>query len=408
MKQTAACNLLASAYLSSACAPQSLKTIKHLCYSGVALGSFALMLALIITSGFERDISIKMKGISSDAVIESPGNQLAERELTSYIRDHEGAAIKGISASSTRHIIFSHGETSRVLFLRAINGKDEAKTTALQDKLIVPHHAELDELLARTGSIIIGTQCAAQNNLWLGSDLTMYVPEQAAKSKIALEKKVMHLAGIFKLGIEDYDLNVAYCSYETFRSLYPHATGADQLAISFHSTDQEDAIKRLRTLLPELSIRSWKELYPDLVASLELEKYAISIVLALIGLVASMLVVCLLFMFTHYKRQDIAILQAIGMSQASIQSLFVRIGMTIVIRAAVCGIATACLVGWFIETYRPIRLPDIYYIAYLPAAVDPWHAVIVALLTGALGYAACRFPLGRLNDISLARILRGA
>ena len=408
MKQAAARNLLASAYLSSVHAPQSLKTIKYLCYAGIALGSCALMLALIITSGFERDIGIKMKGISSDAVIESPGNQLNAAELSAYIREQEGMVIRGISASSTRHIIFSHEETSRVLFLRAINGIDEASTTALQDKIIAPHKGQLADLLAPEGSILIGTQCATQNNLWLGSDLTMYVPEEGSKAKIALEKKTMHLAGIFKLGLEDYDLNVAYCSYETFRSLYPQTVGADQLAVSFTTKNPEAAIKRLRAQLPALSIRSWKELYPDLVASLELEKYAISIVLALIGLVASMLIVCLLFMFTHYKRQDIAILQTIGMSNAAIQSLFVRIGMTIVGRAALCGITIACLVGWFIETYRPIRLPDIYYIAYLPAAVEPLHAFIVAALTILLGYGACRFPLSRLKDITLARILRGA
>jgi len=433
MKQNNAAQLLATAYLSSTRAPRALKTIKALCYTGLTIGAGALMLALIITHGFEQEIGLKMKGLNSDAIIEAPGNQLDAQQLQEYITTRLPDAIQGISASSTRHLIVTHNDKSRVLFLRGITGSDEAKTTILESKITAPEGATLGQLLSHESSLIIGSQFAATNNLWIGSALTVYVPQEAGRSKLALEKKEMHITGIFNVGLEDYDVNVAFCQHRTLQKYYENCTGADHIAISFTppswqkpATSWVDWLQKnyqkmrvgndgyyrarlhqLARLLPGLSVRSWQELYPDLVASLELEKYAISIVLGLIAFVASMLMICLLFMFMQYKQVDITILRTMGMHTQAIYFLFIRIGMTIVVRSVTTGITLAWLIGWYIKTYKPITLPEIYYIAYLPAALEPIHALVVALGTILLGLLACQLPLWQLRKLSIASIVRG-
>ena len=72
MKPTSYYRLLTRAYLNTTTAPRSLRYILSLSYLGITLGALSLMLALIITRGFERDISHKMKNINSDALIRSP------------------------------------------------------------------------------------------------------------------------------------------------------------------------------------------------------------------------------------------------------------------------------------------------------------------------------------------------
>lgn len=434
MKQNTATHLLANAYLSSARAPRALKTIKMLCYLGLSIGAGALMLALIITHGFERDIGAKMQGINSDAIIEAPGEQLDGEQLKRYLTTQLPDAFKGMSASSTRHLIITHNEKSRVLFLRGIDGTNEALTTSLESKIVAPHATTLATLLSHADSLIIGSQFATNNNLWIGSQLTVYVPEESGRNKVALEKKTMQVSGIFTVGLEDYDSNMALCAYSTLQGYYKNCSGADQLAVSFAppawsqpaanwgdclrnyyqklriGTDgyYRQRLQQLAKLLPGLSVRSWQELYPDLVASLELEKYAISIVLGLIAFVASMLMICLLFMLMQYKQVDIAILRTMGMRTSSIYFLFIRIGMTIVARSIAVGISVAWLIGWYIHTYKPITLPEIYYIAYVPAALEPIHAIVVALGTLLLGLIACQLPLWQLHRFSIASIVRGS
>jgi len=434
MKHPTVASLLATAYLSSVRAPRALKTIKKLCYLGLYVGACALMLALIITHGFERDIGLKMKGISSDALIEAPGSQLDAQELTAYLNEHMPQAFKGISASSTRHIILTHENQSRVVFLRGIDGANEAQTTILESKICAPQGQCLATLLNSENALIIGKQCAIINKLWLGSEVTVYVPQEAGRTKLALEKKTMQVAGIFSVGLEDYDVNVAYCQHRTLSAFYENCTGADHLAVAFApppwntpTTSVLDwcnkqyqkmrlgddgyaslRLQQVAQLLPGLSVRGWRDLYPELVASLELEKYAISLVLALIALVASMLMICLLFMFIQYKQADIALLRTMGMSTTAIYWLFMRIGMTIVWQSSIAGIATACAVGWYIDTYKPIALPEIYYIAYLPAAVEPVHILCVAGGMLILGLIACQLPLWQLRGVSVVSLLRGS
>jgi len=367
------------------------------------------MLGLVITHGFERDVSALVKGISSDAVIEAPGKQLDDTALTMYLKNKLPGEIKGISASSTRNVIVSHGDDSRILFLRGVNGADESNVTCLASKIIAPKNSSLASLLAHENGIVVGKQCASMYRLWLGSHIEVYVPGEAGRSKIALEKRRMEVVGIFEVGLEEYDTHIAYCSRGTLKSFFETLAGADQIALSFtHKQKGPELLKKIRQFLPELSIRSWKELYPGLASSLELEKYAMSLALALIALVASMLLICLLFMFLQFKQTDIAILKTMGMHTKTLYLLFIRIGMTIVLRASLMGLGAALLIGWYIDTYKPIALPDVYYIPYLPAAVEPVHALFVALASLILGLLACTLPLRQLKYLSVASVLRGS
>jgi len=434
MKYTSPRALLTHAYLATHQAPRSLLLIKRLSSIGITVGACALTLALIITRGFERDIGAKMKGINSDVVIEAPGQQLDAPALCSYITAACGPIIAGASASNIRTLIVDTEHTSRVLFLRGIDPAAEEGTTTLASKITAPLGASLTTLLATPNSIVIGTQSAKLHRAWLGSTLTGYIARESGRTKLALEKNTFEIAGIFSLGLEDYDAHIAYCSLETMKALYSDCQGADHLALSFApapwqhpplswrdycrswlqriTTTTEDyhdsLIKKLQLLLPSLSVRSWKQLYPDLVASLALEKYAFTIVLGLIGLVASMLIVCLLFMFLQYKRTDIAILQTMGMSIAELKKVFLYIGMTIVAKATGAGIVLAWCIGFILDTYKPIRLPDIYYISYLPAAMEPMHAVLVFLSMLCIGFMACRFALRTLSSGTIVSVLRDA
>ena len=273
---------------------------------------------------------------------------------------------------------------------------------------------------------------ALQYQLCCGDTLTVYVPEKEHGSSLGLEKHQVTVTGIFSIGIDEYDGHTSYCSLNTMRRMCPDVKGVDQIAVSVAPRPQpslrlawwqvprawfsyltESAseyisrqVHKLRLLFHTLQVRSWQELYPDLVASLMLEKYAMTIVLGLIALVASMLMICLLFMFIQYKQHDIALLRAMGASEHDIYRLFRRLGMMIVLRASLTGLTCAAGIGWWLETYRPIQLPSIYVVTYLPAAIEPTSFVTIFLVTLFLGWLACRIPLKQLRTVHVAQLLR--
>jgi len=422
---------LSQKYSKMSGAPRSLRYITTLCYLGITIGALALMLALIITRGFEKEISKKMKGINSDAIITSYGNQLDISSLRTHITKWLSPWIAGISPSNTRYVLCTHNNIHSGLFLKGIIPKDEAKTTTLEEKIQAPYRATLVNMLSKKRHVIIGKTMAQQQNIKIGDSITLFVPHPQNKKKVALEKQTVLIAGIFDIGLEEYDANIAYCSRETFTTFFEDSTGADHIAVTFkkqeavftepwymhigamlHMWFQSNEeyttrqLRKLKLLLSSLSVRGWQELYPEIVSSLALEKYAMTFVLALIALVASMMMVCLLFMMIQYKKKDIAILRAMGASQKDIYRIFLYVGMRLTIYGVMIGLGIAGLIGWWIQTYRPIQLPDVYYISYLPASLEPGNFIAIFVITILLSYVAIRIPLQQLKHISISDILR--
>lgn len=432
MKPTSHITLLTRAYLSASGAPRSLRSILRLSYAGIAIGALSLMLALVITRGFERDIGQRVKSINSDAVITSPGNQLESTSLSRRIHEVMGPYIQGISGSSTRYITAELGNRHQVLFVRGIDPVAEASTTCLPHKIVTPHNSSLAHLLASPGNALIGSGLAQRYRLCCGDQITIYAPQEEESRSIDLAKHTLTITGIFSVGLDEYDSNAAYCSLATMKQLFPKMRGVDQLAVTFkslppphknlswaravrawsyylfHSAEAyyHRQLHKLKLLFTGLSVRGWQELYPELVASLTLEKYAMTIVLALIALVASMLMVCLLFMFIQYKRRDIAILRAMGASSHDIYRIFRRLGMMVVFRASASGLLSAALIGWWLDTFQAITLPSIYIVTHLPAAVEPLNFFVIFMVTLLLGYCACLIPLKQLRGVGVSEILR--
>jgi len=424
-------SFLLQKYLSARRAPRSLRIILRLCYLGIGIGAFALMSTLIITRGFEKEIGKKMKGISSDIVITS-ASPLPFAPLEKHLKKHLSRHIQGISPSITRHVLLENKRTQHVLYLRGISPRREAATTTLEKKILYPHHKTLHALLRKKGSLIIGKQLAIRHRIQLGDEITILSPEPTQQTRLYLNRHTARVAGIFSLGLEEYDAHAAYCSLATMRGFFEDAVNIDHIALSLKKSPTPPQnlswwqrllyrvrmaftspatyfarqVRAVKVLLSGLSVRSWQELYPDLFASLALEKYAMTIVLMLIALVASMLMISLLFMFIQYKQRDIAILRAMGASEKDIYRLFSRIGFRITLTSVTTGLALSGLIGWWIQTYKPIRLPDVYYVSHLPAALETSNFIVIFLITLALSWLACKIPLRQLKSFSVSKALR--
>ena len=404
---------------------KSISFMIKICFLGILIGTFALMLTLIITNGFEKVIHEKMQGITSQAIIYSPGNKLDDESIKKALNKEFGDVIKAMSSSSIRQVIIEKNKKRSVLFLKGVEPKAEGKVSSIGKKVIFPIGTKnvLKKLL-HENHIIIGYKTARQHNLSIGSELTLMVPEPSSKKKIFLKKKKATVKGIFKVGLEEYDNNFAYCSLGFLKSIFEEKKGVDQISLKFRSQKELSILQRiarifsfqksyeesileiLRESLPGLTVNSWQELYPALVSSLKLEKYVMFFILVLITLVACMNMISLLFMQIQQKRRDIAIFKTMGMAYKNIKRLFLSIGMFITFFASLTGLALAACAGYLLEKYPFIELPDVYYVSYLPARMDPEIFIIVFVCTIILGFLATWIPTKRARKINVVDVLR--
>ncbi|MBM3887304.1 ABC transporter permease, partial [Candidatus Dependentiae bacterium] len=295
------------------------------------------------------------------------------------------------------------------------------------------------EKLLKPGCLIIGHKLAKEKHYKVGDVITILLPEPRSKKSITLRKSEVTIAGIFNVGLEEYDNNLALCSLNQFYEWFDEE-GVDHLAITLQHPElvslkdmtrqlgviqgvakylrvrisswfvKHEGEDRLRHVLgqvsPDLVVRSWQDLYPALVASLKLEKYVMFIVIALITLVAAMNMVSLLFMQIQQKRRDIAIFQAMGMPHKMVRTIFLYIGLFITLIASTLGLLLAGAVGFMLERYPCIELPDVYYISYLPARLDLEIFLVVFIVTLCIGFIATWLPAYRTRSIEIAQVLR--
>lgn len=411
------------------------------CFLGIFIGTFALMLTLIITNGFEKVVHEKMQGINAQIIVSAPGNRLNYQEIRELLLQEHASMFKGVSGYSLKQAILNQDDAQHVIVLKGIDPEHETEVTNIDTKVILPSSFEMQlrsssgragETLApllEDNGIIIGYKTAQLHGLSVGDDITLMIPEPGGKKSILLNKKKFTIKGVFNVGLEEYDSNFAFISLDLMHELYDEE-GVDYLTLTINEENVKkshvgfDKVKRymkslwdadaiehevlstLKDRLPNLQVQSWKELYPALVSSLKLEKYVMFLIIVLISLVASMNMISLLFMQIQQKQRDVAIFKAMGLAGSSIRNIFLYLGMTVTLLASLMGLGCAALIGHMLEKYPCIELPDVYYVSHLPARMDWDIFLIVFVVTLLIGFIATWFPAQRSKHIAVAEVLR--
>jgi len=413
------------------------------CFLGILIGSFSLMLTLIITNGFEKETHDKMRGINADITMYSPGNKLDFDSIKNVIEKDFKGNVKGVSAHSFKQVILNDKKNRDVLFLKGIDPKTESLVSHLAEKIVLPLKANGDnllEIMLGPDQVLIGHKTALEHTIAVGDEIQLLLPEAAGRRRMSLSDHNVTVTGIFNVGLDEYDNNIAFISLQSLNEMFEEE-GADQIVLSLYEREKpddtkksqsfiakwfrdlkrlikrigsvfstydhhEDMTARLKKRFPKITAQSWKEQYPALVSSLKLEKYVMFFIIALISLVACMNMISLLFMQIQQKRKDIAIFKAMGIPHAQIQSIFLRMGLTITLSAAACGLGLAALAGYLLETYPFIQLPDVYFVSHLPARIDFDIFVVVFFVTLILGFIATWIPAKRSASINISQVLR--
>lgn len=402
--------LIAGRYLLGARTEKNISVMVIICFLGIFIGSFALVLVASIMNGFEKVTHAKLQGVHAQVIMRSEGNELDAHKILLIITN-EFPLIEAASPSATKQIILQKPGTndmSNAVILKVINPRDEQKTSTLAHTVVTSENSKKDlSALLNDAHIILGTKLARTLGIKVGDGINiLFVDhEKISGKRITLEKKEAIVSGLFSTGIEEFDAGLAVGSFELAQKLFGHI-GVDQINIKLAPHADEQAIQTALQKRFGLEVFSWKDLYPALVAALKLEKYAMVFILALIALVASMNIISLVFMQIIQKRPDIAIYKAMGMHTNTIISLFMGMGIALAVCACMAGLLAGFLAGFLLQTYPFIRLPDTYYVSHLPIAMEWYIFAFVLLLVLIMSSIATWIPCRAIKTIIPAQVLR--
>lgn len=365
---------------------------------GLMLGTATLILVVSVMSGFTNNLKEKMMGTNSDIVI-TDFSTVPVRDYDKLMQEVKN--IKGVKAAApfvnTQAVSMSGSGVSGII-IKGIDA-DLEKTVSKISSFIT--FGSLDDIKNRQEGepygILLGKDLAFSLMAGVGDTITLISP-QLNRGPFGLNPKMRSfiVKGIFDTGVYEYNASMAYVSIEAAQEFI----GLKENSVTGISVSAEQGINSIDltyTINQQIEnkywARDWLSMNQSLFSALELEKYAMFIVLTLIIIVASFSIVSMIAITVKDKQKDIAILRAYGASSSCIRSIFIRQGLIVGIIGTALGNITALLLSILVTKYKLIRLPeDIYFMDSLPLNIDYSVYLFVSVCAVLITFLASLFP----------------
>ncbi|MEK9145306.1 MAG: FtsX-like permease family protein, partial [Elusimicrobiota bacterium] len=247
--------------------------------------------------------------------------------------------------------------------------------------------------------IVLGEELAKNLGVWLGEEVILVSP-QGLSSPMGLlpALKRFRVAGTLRTGYYEYDSATAYTDILEAASFLKTPGGASglQARLIDLSLAERVAQELQRTIGMDATVRSFSQINRTLFAALKLEKHVMSLILALIILVAAFNIASNLILMSSEKLRDIGLLKAMGATAAQIRRIFLWVGLLIGAIGVGLGLLLGLSLCWIIHRYPLVELPpDIYYLSRVPVQVQWTDVAGIAVCGVALSLLAALYPAAR-------------
>lgn len=397
--------------------------ISFISVAGVAVGVMALIVVLAVMSGFDRELKSKIVNVQPHLRIEKFGGIEDPETDIARIQSSKIQGVETVSAFVEGQAIIRSADNATGVIVKGVDTKRE--DLSVYSNHLVSGLMELGSSVTtetkrraiffkrvveiKTGSIILGDNLADRLRVRVGDEVTLLAPFQDMKNPLSLlnaQTGKFVVKGIFRVGMNDFDSSLVLISLHEAQSLYHLGNRVTGISLRFFDVDQAQKwAYRLRSEFGmDYVIRSWYDMNHNFFQALRVEKSVMTILLALIILVAAFNIVSTLIMIVMEKTKDIGILRAIGATRSSVRKIFMLEGFSIgsigVVSGAVLGVLMAFNlnpISDFIKKTTGLEVfpSDIYYFDRIPAEVHFEDVLIIVSFALVASIAAALYPAHR-------------
>ncbi|HEY5208857.1 MAG TPA: lipoprotein-releasing ABC transporter permease subunit [Stellaceae bacterium] len=379
---------------------------------GITLGVATLIIVMSVMNGFRVEFVNHILGIEGHLSVMSSAGPLGDFETL----DKRIRAVPNVVAARPQvegQVLASTNRASTGVLVRGLRAEDIAQQPLLA-------HSVQPGVLAKfqDDDVILGNRLAARLGITPGEQVTLVSPNGNATAFGTMPRiKSYHVAGVFDLGMYQYDNNMILMPLAAAQLFFNTGTGVTSIEIFARDPDQLDAVRAAigNVIGPSARIVDWRQSQASYINAIEIERNVMFLILMLIILVAAFNIISGMIMMVKDKGRDIAILRTMGATRGMILRIFILSGASIGVVGTFLGFVIGTEFALHIEAIRQfvqsvigvnLFSAEIYFFTQIPAQVYASDVATVVGLAFALSFLATLYPSWRAARLDPVEALR--
>lgn len=409
---TAPERLLAFRYMRSRRRARGFSAVSWLSLLAIALAVATLVIVTSIMNGLQVDLISRILGVSPHVLVQAdPGAAPDFDNLQRAI-----AALPGVMQAAPvvrGDGLAAAGKRSAGARIVGIKPEDLLARRIIADEITEGRLAQF-----QSPSVVIGAGLARNLGVPIGGKVKLIVPRRDPETgTMAPRGRSFIVAAVFETRRDEYDNLLVFLTLPEAQILYETAGRATALDVVLDDPLRVDEVRpQVQSLLgPGETVKTWRDLNSSLVAALQVERIATTVILVLIIVVAVFSIVAGQVMMVKDKAREIAILRTMGATRGSIRRVFMFSGVLVGIAGAFIGCILGLLVAGRIQAVGRLLYDRfqgwgldgmLWFLAHLPSIVQPSQVLIVIAIALILTLLASVYPAWRAARLDPVEALR--
>ena len=354
-------------YQSNNDSKKTAKPVVIIAISGIALGVIAMLLSVMVVTGFKNEISDKVTGFMSAIRVHQLANNNSFEEIPinsnqKYLQEIK--TIKGVTA------IQNYAHKAGIL-----KAKDEIQGVVLKGvdntfdwnffKNKITHGDKIDVNNLNKNEALVSKNLCDKLNLKVGDSFLIFFIQEDRKVRKFVVK------GIYNTGLsEDFDNLYIFCSMNVIQKVNNwDSTQVAGFEIKVDDLNNIDIISKevYDKVDYQTNVQTVKEIYPQIFNWLELQNLNVIVIIVLISLIAGTTMISTLLILILENRRPIGLLKALGANDQTLTKTFLSLSSKILIRGLLLGNVIGLGLAYFQLKTGFITLDESsYYIKRVP------------------------------------------
>jgi lipoprotein-releasing system permease protein len=322
--------------------------------------------------------------------------------------------IEGVQATTPyiySEVLVRNSEyASSGALLRGIDTRSVEKVIDIGPMIKEGFLSSLDEMHEGLPAIIVGKELARQLGLQPGDILTVTSPQgRLTPLGRVPTNRDYRVTALFDAQMYQFDASLVFVSLKEIQDFLGLEDRVHGIEVRVKDINRSDLIgeKIQERIGYGYWAQDWKAANRSLFSAIALEKFAMSIILALIVLVGALNIISTLVTGVMEKTRDVAILRAMGATSGVIMKIFMLQGLLLGIVGTVAGLVSGLGICYLLSKYIHIPMPTDYYgLSTLPVRVERLDVLLVVAAAVVISFLATLYPswhASRLNPVEALR-----